>query len=56
MVQSKRVDAWMGTKNDRSTKNADATSPTVSTEAVLISVVINAYKERDVALVDIPGA
>ena len=36
--------------------NADATSPTVYTEAVLISAVINAYKERDVAVVDTPGA
>ena len=36
--------------------NAEATSPTVSTEAVLISAVIDAYKERDVAVVDISGA
>ena len=31
-------------------------SPTVSTEAVLISAVIDAYEEHDVAVVDIPGA
>ena len=34
--------------------NADATSPTVSTEAVLIPVVIDAYEVRDVTVVDIP--
>ena len=35
--------------------NLDKTSPTVSTEAVLISAVINVYKEWDVAVVDIQG-
>ena len=43
-------------KQRKKYNNADATSPTVSTEAVLISAVINAYKERDVAVVDTPGA
>jgi hypothetical protein len=33
-----------------------ATPPTVSLEAVLIAATINAYEERDVAIVDVPGA
>jgi hypothetical protein len=33
-----------------------ATSPTIALEAVLITTTIDAYKERDVAIVDIPGA
>jgi hypothetical protein len=33
-----------------------ATSPTVSLEAVLITATIDAYEERDVAIVDVPGA
>ena len=36
--------------------NADATSPTVSTESVLIYAVVDTYKERDVAVVNIPEA
>ena len=36
--------------------NEDATSPTFSTEAVLLSAMIDAYEERDVAVVDIQGA
>ena len=36
--------------------NADATSPMVSTDVVLISALIGVYEERDVAVVDIPGA
>ena len=34
----------------------DATSPTVKTESVLITALIDAIEERDVAIVDIPGA
>ena len=34
----------------------DATSPTVSTEAVMITATIDALEGRDVAVVDIPGA
>jgi hypothetical protein len=34
----------------------DATSPTVTTEAVFITALIDAYEGRDVAVVDIPGA
>ena len=36
--------------------NVYATSPPFSTEAVLISAVIDAYAEQDVAVVDIPGS
>ena len=36
-------------------KNADAMSPMVSTEAVLIYAVIDTYKERDLVVVDIAG-
>ena len=45
-----------GHKQRENYKNADAISPTVSTEAVLISAVVDAYKDQDVAMVDIPGA
>ena len=34
----------------------DATSPTVSLEAVLITSVIDAYGEIDVAIVEVPGS
>jgi hypothetical protein len=34
----------------------DATSPTVATESVLLSCIIDAAEERDVAVVDIPNA
>ena len=34
----------------------DASSPTVATEAVLLSCVIDAEEERDVAVIDIPNA
>ena len=34
----------------------DASSPTVSTEAVLLSCIIDAEEERDVAAIDIPNA
>ena len=33
----------------------DAASPTVSTEAILLTAVINALETRDVATVDIPN-
>ena len=45
-----------GCKQRENYNNADATSPTVSTEAVPIFAVINSYEERDVAVVDIQGA
>ncbi len=34
----------------------DTTSPTVSTEAVFITAVVDAYEERNVAYFDLPGA
>jgi hypothetical protein len=34
----------------------DATSPTVATESVLLTAVIDALENRDVAVVDIPNA
>jgi Reverse transcriptase (RNA-dependent DNA polymerase) len=34
----------------------DATSPTVSTEAVFLTCTVDAKEERDVALIDVPGA
>jgi hypothetical protein len=34
----------------------DASSPTVTTESVLLSCIINAEEERDVAVIDIPNA
>ena len=33
----------------------DTTSPTVTTEAVFLTAMINALKNRDVAIIDIPG-
>ena len=38
------------------TNKEDATSPTVSTEAVLLTSVIEAKERREVMTVDIPGA
>jgi hypothetical protein len=34
----------------------DATSPTVTTESILLTAVIDALENRDVAVVDIPNA
>ena len=45
-----------GRKQRAHTVKADATAPTVSTEAVFLTAVIDAMEERDVATVDIPGA
>jgi hypothetical protein len=33
----------------------DASSPTITTEAVLLSCIIDAQEERDVAIIDIPN-
>jgi hypothetical protein len=33
----------------------DASSPTITTEAVLLLCIINAKEERDVAVIDIPN-
>jgi hypothetical protein len=45
-----------GRKQRVDAKKGDATSPTVSIEAVLITAVIDAKEERDVAVIDIPLA
>ena len=45
-----------GRKQRETTSKEDASSPTVSIEAVMLSAVIDAMEERDVATVDIPGA
>jgi hypothetical protein len=42
-----------GRKQRRDTDRADAASPTVATEAVFLTVVIDALENRDVAVVDI---
>jgi hypothetical protein len=45
-----------GRKQRETTSKEDASAPTVSIEAVMLSAVIDAMEERDVATVDIPGA
>ena len=45
-----------GRKQRLHTKKEDASSPTVAIEAVMLSCVIDAEEERDVAIIDIPGA
>ena len=45
-----------GRKQRLHTPKDDASSPTVATESVLLSCVIDAKEQRDVATVDIPGA
>ena len=45
-----------GHKQRLHTPKDDASSPTVATESVLLSCVIDAKERRDVATVDIPGA
>ncbi len=47
------VDGW---KQRGDWTKQETTSPTVSTEAVFITAVIDAHKERDVVCFDIPGA
>ncbi len=36
--------------------NEDASSPTVSSEAVLLTCIVDANKNRDVTIVDVPNA
>jgi hypothetical protein len=45
-----------GNKQHDSLSKEDANSPTVATESVLLSCIIDAEEERDVAVVDIPNA
>jgi hypothetical protein len=45
-----------GRKQREGSNKSDATSPTVSLEAVLITSIIDAFEGRDVAIVDVPGS
>jgi Reverse transcriptase (RNA-dependent DNA polymerase) len=45
-----------GRKQRAWTNKEDASSPTISTEAVFLTSVIDALENRDVAIVDVPGA
>ena len=45
-----------GRKQRAYVSREDATSPTVSTEAVFLTAVIDALEGREVAVVDVPGA
>ena len=45
-----------GHKQRAYTNKSDSTAPTVSTEAVFLTAVIDAKEGRDVATMDIPGA
>jgi hypothetical protein len=45
-----------GRKKRETTNKEDASAPTVSIKAVMLSAIIDAMEERDVATVDIPGA
>jgi hypothetical protein len=45
-----------GSKQRSYIKKEDAASPTVSTDSIFITAAIEAHEQRDVALVDIPGA
>ncbi len=45
-----------GNKQQDYISKEDASSPTIATEAVLLSCIIDAEEERDVAIIDIPNA
>jgi hypothetical protein len=45
-----------GHKQRRYTDRADAASPTVATEVVFLTAVINALENHNIAVIDIPGA
>jgi hypothetical protein len=45
-----------GRKQREHTTKEEASSPTVATESLLLTCAIDAKEERDVAVVDIPGA
>jgi hypothetical protein len=50
------VKAQMCADSQKPRGDQKTTLPTISTEAVFITAVIDAHKERDVACFDIPGA
>jgi hypothetical protein len=52
----KRRTAAGGNKQRDYTSKEDASSPTVATEAVLLSCIIDAEEGRDIAVTDIPNA
>lgn len=43
-------------KQRATTTQEEASSPTVAIESVMLSCIINAKEERDVGIVDLPGA
>ena len=45
-----------GRKQRQTLSKEEVSSPTVSTESVMISCTIDAHEERDVATIDVPGA
>lgn len=45
-----------GRKQRAYTDKDEATAPTVATEAVFLTAVVDAYERRDVGIVDVPGA
>jgi hypothetical protein len=45
-----------GNKQRDYTSKEDASSPTIATEAILLSCIIDAKEGRDVAVIDIPNA
>lgn len=45
-----------GRKQRAYTAREDAASPTVSTEAIFLTAVVDAYERRHVAIIDLPGA
>ena len=62
-LKKKRIDGNIkrrtvaGEKKQRSyITREDASSPTVATEAVLMTCIIDAEENRDVAVIDIPNA
>jgi hypothetical protein len=50
---------WLEETNSKTTlpiSKEDASSPTIATEAVLLSCIINAEEGRDVTVINIPNA
>jgi hypothetical protein len=45
-----------GNKQREYISKEDASSPTIATESILLSCIIDAEEERDVAVIDIPNA
>jgi hypothetical protein len=56
MAQSKHKKVIGGNKQRDYITKEDVSSPTVTAEAVMLTFVINAQENRDVAVVDIPNA